>query len=102
MTYLIAVTESGETADGRYKLVPVQPTQEMLDAHGMCDVPIGKQWLDVTGKRDYQNMLSAATIDVAGMAMKVPKHQELTATDWPFKRRYICGWSAWLAALGVR
>jgi len=94
MTYLIAITGSGETADGRYKLVPVEPTEEMKDAVASCM----SGWYE----DEYEAMLSAASINVAGMAVKVPEHQELTATDWPFKRPYICGWNACLDALGIK
>lgn len=41
-------------------VVPREPTQVMLDAHGMCEVETGKQWLDEVGRRDYKAMIAAA------------------------------------------
>lgn len=44
----------------QYKLVPVEPTQAMLDAAGMCIVPEGKKWLDDSNRETWAAMLAAA------------------------------------------
>ena len=43
-----------------YALVPVEPTQAMLDAAGMCVVPEGKEWLDASNREVWHAMLAAA------------------------------------------
>jgi hypothetical protein len=43
-----------------YALVPVEPTQAMLDAAGMCVVPEGKGWLDASNRECWAAMLAAA------------------------------------------
>ena len=43
-----------------YALVPVEPTQAMLDAAGMCVVPEGKRWLDASNRETWAAMLAAA------------------------------------------
>ena len=43
-----------------YALVPVEPTQAMLDAAGMCIVPEGKKWLDDSNRETWTAMLAAA------------------------------------------
>jgi len=87
MTYLIAITESGETADGRYKLVPVTPPLE-LGVRGAALV------------NSYDFMLSAASIDVAGMAVKVPERRALRATDG-IDACNAC-WNDAIDALGIK
>ena len=42
-----------------YVPVPVEPTQEMLDAAGMCIVPDGKKWLDQSNRETWAAMLAA-------------------------------------------
>ena len=42
-----------------YALVPVEPTQGMLDAAGMCIVPDGKKWLDQSNRETWAAMLAA-------------------------------------------
>ena len=43
-----------------YALVPVEPTQGMLDAAGMSIVPAGKEWLDQSNRETWAAMLAAA------------------------------------------
>jgi hypothetical protein len=43
-----------------WKLVPVEVTQEMLDAVGMCPVVKGKEWMDKVHREDWAKFLSAA------------------------------------------
>lgn len=43
-----------------WKLVPVAPTQAMLDAAGECPVPEGKAWLDDDARATWGAMLAAA------------------------------------------
>ncbi len=43
-----------------YALVPVEPTQAMLDAAGMCIIPDGKEWLDQSNREVWATMLAAA------------------------------------------
>ena len=43
-----------------YVPVPVEPTQGMLDAAGMCIVPDGKEWLDQSNRETWAAMLAAA------------------------------------------
>lgn len=44
----------------KYALVPVEPTQGMLDAAGMSIVPAGKEWLDQSNRETWAAMLAAA------------------------------------------
>jgi len=78
-----------------YALVPVEPTQAMLDAAGMCVVPEGKRWLDDSNRETWTAMLAAAP-----EAPQPVKRQPLTdeeicaaldidgADDWTFKVAY--------------
>ena len=43
-----------------YALVPVEPTQAMLDAAGMSIVLAGKEWLDQSNREVWASMLAAA------------------------------------------
>ena len=78
-----------------YALVPVEPTQAMLDAAGMCVVPEGKRWLDDSNRETWTAMRAAAP-----EAPQPVKRQPLTdeeicaaldidgADDWTFKVAY--------------
>ena len=57
-----------------YALVPVEPTQGMLDAAGMCIVPDGKEWLDQSNRGTWAAMLAAAPAQKPAAA-KNPKEK---------------------------
>lgn len=41
-------------------IVPVEPTQAMLDANGTSNVPAGTQWLNEDARNTWASMLAAA------------------------------------------
>jgi len=43
-----------------YALVPVEPTEAMLDAAGMSIVPDDNEWLDQSNREVWASMLAAA------------------------------------------
>lgn len=57
---LTPAREAAAAVPEGYKVVPVEPTQGMLDAAGMCIVPDGKEWLDQSNRETWAAMLAAA------------------------------------------
>ena len=79
-THLIRLTDGIIDKDGRqYRLVPVEPTSAMLvdavkERHGQatyrCVSASGCVTFEQEARADYEAMLSAATVDLAGLAVK--------------------------------
>ncbi|MHB1407984.1 MAG: hypothetical protein ACYCXC_00070 [Acidovorax defluvii] len=65
-----------------YALVPVEPTQAMLDAAGMCVVPEGKEWLDASNRETWAAMLAAAP--EAPQPAKQPLIDDEICDSWEF------------------
>jgi len=46
--------------NGGFQLVPINPTQSMLDANGRSEFPEGKEWLERDARATWAAMLAAA------------------------------------------
>lgn len=53
------VADGVRVPDG-WRLVPIEPTYEMLLANGECDFPSGREWLNSDAKETWAAMLSAS------------------------------------------
>lgn len=99
-TYLVPVTDGIATdADGRqYRLVPVKPQWKMLCAGTEYDTNDEHADLGADVANIYRTMLSAATVDLAGMAVKVPERAPYPYAEYSYEH----GWDCCLDALGVK
>jgi len=66
-----------------WKLVPVTPTQAMLDANGTSIAPVGTAWLSEDARQTWAAMLAAAPEDPCG---------NYTAAK---RTRWRAGWPKW-------
>ncbi len=113
MTILYRGTPTGEILDanGRVigKVVPVEPQRTMLnaaiDAHGhkLCEISrLGfRMSPQMMFEKSYSAMLAAATLDLSGAVVRVPKRQLATVHKESHLGHAIDSWNACLDALGV-
>lgn len=114
-TYLLRANERGEIldAEGRVvgKVVPVEPTIAMLvdavkvrhgDATYRCVSATGCATFEREASDDYTAMLSAATLDLSAVAVKVPRSIQCGEFEHARLVDRAEGWNACLDALGVK
>ena len=117
-THLIRVTSDGIATDkdGRqYRLVPVEPSRALIDkgaqAIAMWEThcvwptswdPVQVRQMRSDAKKAYNAMLSAAAIDLAGVAVKIPSTYGWQSKGMEYDLGYKDGFTAAIDAFGVK